>query len=536
VTDSTSAPSTSETASDGTEDSDPASGTSRPPKTDESVGGTTSQGTETASEDSVGTGSEEGSLRFDLLVPDAGTWVADPIARTCDDAERSRSSVGCLFYAVDMDLVVSYDAMQFAVAVANVQLETPANVVLEVNDGSGYLPLGDPVTLEPQALHVFLPPDRHQDSSGVLPRGAYRVQSDVPIVAYQFQPYEAGESFTSDASVLYPVAAWDTLHYLFNRIRLNDSQDAYVTVVAARDGTRVTIDPVLATLPGPGVPAVAAGVPLTVEIDEGDIFQVSFADVGQDPSGTRITANPDHPIAVFMGNTCTNVPEEAFSCDHLQDQLLGVRLWGQEFVASRVPVRSTETAPEPSVWQIIASEDGTEVEFFGSPAVVGLPTAPVTLDAAQSFELTVTGTFEEPGDFYVLASAPISVGNYMTGSSTVLPIQSLGDPSFVQLSPVEQFLERYVLLVPPEHWRNNAITVTRAAGAEISMDGAPIPEETFIAVTPEYEVGRLEIAVGVHTFESDAGFSVVVAGFDDDDSYAYLGGAGTASINPVPEG
>ena len=38
---------------------------------------------------------------------------------------------------------------------------------------------------------------------------------------------------------------------------------------------------------------------------------------------------------------------------------------------------------------------------------------------------------------------------------------------------------------------------------------------------------------GVHTFVGEQGISVIVVGYDDDDSYAYLGGSGTVIINPI---
>jgi hypothetical protein len=45
------------------------------------------------------------------------------------------------------------------------------------------------------------------------------------------------------------------------------------------------------------------------------------------------------------------------------------------------------------------------------------------------------------------------------------------------------------------------------------------------------------IVDGVHTLDGDGvAFGVVVVGWDEYDSYAYLGGVGTARINPTPEG
>jgi hypothetical protein len=197
-------------------------------------------------------------------------------------------------------------------------------------------------------------------------------------------------------------------------------------------------------------------------------------------------------------------------------------------------VRSTLSPIEPSWWQIVASEDDTTIEFTASSLVTGLPSADVILDAGEVYDVYVNGVFEDPGDFYIVADKPILVANYMTGSLTVNPIQepTLGDPSIVQLSPVEQFLERYVVIVP-EYWMNDVVTVVRVANTEVLVDDVEMDDGEFIPVGPDHEVARVLVDDGVHTFVGEQGISVIVVGYDDDDSYAYLGGSGTSIINPI---
>ena len=38
--------------------------------------------------------------------------------------------------------------------------------------------------------------------------------TDVPTIAYEFNPLDGQSSYTSDASLLYPVASWDYLYDL----------------------------------------------------------------------------------------------------------------------------------------------------------------------------------------------------------------------------------------------------------------------------------------------------------------------------------
>lgn len=121
----------------------------------------------------------------------------------------------------------------------------------------------------------------------------------------------------------------------------------------------------------------------------------------------------------------------------------------------------------------------------------------------------------------------------MTGQLS--PGAGTGDPAMVQLSPIEQYLPRYVVLVPGT-WINDVAVVSRPAGAPISLDGVAIDDALFIPVADSgFEVARVPVADGIYKFDGgDAAFSIIIVGYDQFDSYAYLGGAGTGVINPNP--
>ncbi|MCA9696262.1 MAG: IgGFc-binding protein, partial [Myxococcales bacterium] len=206
--------------------------------------------------------------------------------------------------------------------------------------------------------------------------------------------------------------------------------------------------------------------------------------------------------------------------DHLEEQLSGVRLWGEHFVASRVPPRSA--TPDTSLWQIYASEDNTTVTLTADAQVSGLPGNNFMLDSGEVVEFYAGGTAAQPGDFEVEADKPIAVLNYMTGANNP-GANNTGDPAMVQLSPVEQYLPRYVVLVPTT-WVNDVAVLARPAGAEILLDNVAIADNLFIPVANSgYEVARVPVADGVHVFDGDTEkFSVVIVGYDSYDSYAYL--------------
>jgi len=467
-----------------------------------------------------------------LDVEDTGDGPIIP--ETCDQASQAETTVGCLFYAVDLDQNGPLESDQYAVAVSNVQTATDANVTIEQKVAGMWEPVpGMSMVVAPLSLHSFPLPDKHQQSSGVQAGGSYRVVSDVPIIAYQFNPLVMG-SYSSDASMLYPVTSWDSLNHV---IHWGGGYGlGYVTIVAAEDGTQVEVTPTVATQAGPGVPAGTPGVPFMISLDQGDIAEVMVTTENTQLTGTRIASDETHPISVFSGHECAWIPHTIPACDHIEDQLSGVRLWGQRFVAARMPVRETMAAPAPetTLWQIYASEDDTTITLTAHADVTGLPASPTVLDAGQHLEFYASGTFANPGDFLVEADKAIAVVAYMIGEAN-LTTSTLGDPAMVQLSPVEQFLPRYVVLVASD-WEIDQFVITRAAGSSVSMDGAVIDDALFVPVGAEFEVARIPAADGVHMLEGELGFSVVVVGYDSADSYAYLGGSSTGKINPNPEG
>jgi hypothetical protein len=337
--------------------------------------------------------------------------------------------------------------------------------------------------------------------------------------------------------MLYPVTAWDHLNEVVGWVSTNDGaqQGAYVTVVAAHDGTVVEVTPSVATLAGPGVPAGTPNVPFQVMLNEGDTAEVMTKTQGVGLTGTQISSQMDHPIGVFSGQECAFIPANVYACDHLEDQLSGLRLWGTHFIASRMPARMVNT-PETTLWQIYASEDGTTVDLSASMQVTGLPNNPFMMQAGELVQFYASGTQAVPGDFEVVANRPIAVLNYMTGAQNVSFNFDQGDPAMVQLSPVEQYLPRYVVLVPGT-WINDYAVITREAGSEILIDNVAVPDASFVPVANSgFEVARVPVGDGVHFIDGGMQkFSVVIVGYDQYDSYAYLGGTGTGVINPNPQ-
>jgi hypothetical protein len=447
------------------------------------------------------------------------------------------STVGCLFYGADLDSHDSVETRQFAIAVSNVQEDQAAMVTVERKTNGQWNAVGGPQQVDALQLHTFNLDDWHQDDSGVLVGGAYRVTSDTPIIAYQFNPVDGASSLLSDASMLFPVPAWDDFNHVIGWVAMKEHNvtlhGAYVTILASEDGTEVEVTPSVATVAGNGVPAGTPGQPFDIMLDEGDIAEVMAKTENEGLTGTKIKSN--HPVGVMSGHECANIPVGTCCCDHMEEQLSGVRLWGDHFIASRMPLRPNAQVDE-NYWQIYASEDGTSVTINADNEVQGLPNGPINLDQGEMVDFYAYGQNGVFGDFEVTANNPIAVVNYMTGSQHVMPQSQEGDPLMVQMSPVQQYLPRYVVLVPGT-WVNDYLIITREAGAEILIDGMAADDNLFDPVAnSDYEVARIPIPDGVHVLDGqNSPFQVVVVGFDTYDSYGYLGGTGTGVINPNPE-
>jgi hypothetical protein len=460
-----------------------------------------------------------------------GTTCTDGLCLDpCAVADQKHESVGCVYYAVDTN------AMQpgnYAVALSNVNESQSANVVIETKEGGIWTPVsGGTFTVAPLALYSMVLPHRFATGSTIYQGGAYRITSDLPIIAYQFNPLDGSQSYLSDASLLLPRSSLDTFHLVEAwpqgpaDDRTPQGYPAHIQIIAAANAN-VTVTSSIATLAGSSVPALTPGVPQVFQLQEGDFLQLDVAIHMDCFAGTYIES--DAPVAVFSSNDCVNVPPDISwcCCEHLEEQLFGLQRWGKSYVGSRI----TPRGPEPAVWTIVASEDATTVTFNYDPAVTGLPIA-VTMNKGERQQFQTNGPADQPGDFLATADKPILLTQYMVAAFMVSSGGNFGDPSMVQAVPTDQFLDRYVVLVPTT-WENDYFILTRSLSAAILIDGAPVTAPWTAVGTSGYEVARVPVADGVHVVEGGAGFGIIVVGFDSFDSYAYPGGLNLQLINPI---
>jgi hypothetical protein len=355
------------------------------------------------------------------------------------------------------------------------------------------------------------------------------VTSDLPIVAYQFNPYaglmsDESDICTNDGSLLLATSGLDKYYYVLS-YPANAGQSS-MNIVGTEDGTTVTVTPTGTVEAGGGVGYTLAGTEMPFTLNASDVVQLnSFGDL----SGTWVEASA--PIAVFGGNTCAYVPAAVSYCDHLEHQLFPATTWSYEYVAARTPIRSVYATPESDYWRIVASEDDTVITT--TPDVPGIP---ASMSKGQVAEVSANYSFQ------IDSTEPILVGQFLTGSTATdlddedegLDFPS-GDPAFALLPPVEQFMKNYVFLAP-EKYISDYVVITLPAGLEVLLDDAPITANPACAIetlSADWDIAHCLIADFTHTVDAEEPVGITVWGYGGRVSYGYTGGVDLETINPI---
>ena len=512
--------------------------------------------------------------------PDQGCFDGECNQPPCTAAEKTKSSVGCEFWALKTDMAsFSGDnkAACFAAFVANTwskaaQLKLsykgkalPASA-LRIPKGQGlsltYDPYDSSKGLAPGEVAIAFLSQEPQKGSTMPPcpappalsvdpsvegtgRGfAFKLESDVPVVAYQMLPFGGGASAATSATLLLPTSAWNTDYLAINaykRSELSVFGMPTLAILAQQDKTEVTLLPKVFVDSSSDVQGGPAGKPLTTTLNRGEYLQFTQ---GLELTGSPVTANK--PIAVFGGSTCLNIPVDKTACDTGQQQIPPIRSMGSEYAAVRYRGRKGKDESVP--WRLVGVVNGTKLSWTPSKP----KGAPDTLSLGQVAE------FSNPGPFVVRSQDsehPFYAAAYMTGGDD---FDGEGDPDWVNIIPSDQYLDRYVFFADPTYSETNLVVVRKrnAKGqfADVSLDCAG----TLKGWKPlgNFETTRIDLVTGDfqgvggcsngrREMTSSAPFAVTVWGwgtipgtagkglFTQYVSYAYLAGASVQPINTV---
>ena len=507
--------------------------------------------------------------------------------KLCDLSEKWNMYMGCDFWAADLDNYFGpagregyNDAAgsQYSVVVSNPHHKYSADVQVFNSEGPvEYDSLDSPLPkgpLEPGGLRIYNLPRRDVDGTILAPL-AYRIQANIPITAYQFNPLDNVDVFSNDASLLLPSNVLGKFYYYMSREQTFETTRANLTVIAVRSGdTQVTVDVTAPTLvgenahTGENIKHLEPGDTFTATLTQFDVLNIETDKMGSDLTGSRILANRD--VAVMGASECANVPNTAgcdedagiceydgetkckndydciqagfntCCCDHIEHQLFPVKSWGLRYLASKMYPRNKES----DYYRIIAAENNTVITTL--PPQTVLP----VLNAGEWIE------FESKENFEIVAKKPIMVGHFMAAEhapepnvngSPGLEDAGTGDPAFMLIVPVEQYRQDYVFLAP-DKYLEDYVTIIAPADAKVwfdcpEIDPAAIAEkcepmgETDFELfgTGEYATAKFEIEDGVHRLYADMPIGVAVYGYDQYVSYAYAGGLNISDLGLIDE-
>jgi len=371
----------------------------------------------------------------------------------CAQAALGRSYSGCEYFAVDLPNVdvsgggieASPANAQYAVVVSNADGDSSANVEAWTGLGADDERLLSQRVPPHATAKLLLGPANPPAFSGTTAR-AFRVVSDRPVTAYQFNPLNnTSESFSNDASLLLPTTALGPDYVAVTGDAILGSASpyepapvnwgAFVAVVGVSEtATRVTVEPSAPIADGGELPGGLG--PYEVVLERYQVL-VLESDAGSDPdpaegngnlSGTRITA--DRPVAAFSGNLATIVPtgpDGTCCADHLEEQLFPLASWGRSFVAPRSWVRRPSD-PEADYYRVTAGDEPVTLSW--------IPAAPAGAPASLAeFE---SALFRSTADFGVSGTARFLLTKFLTSSDQVsgeAPCDPAGDASECPLQP-----------------------------------------------------------------------------------------------------
>jgi len=423
----------------------------------------------------------------------------------------------------------------FAVVISNPQSKD-ATVTITGPNGVTFtrvIAAGQVIPILMQAPGTNIP-DQSLDWTGKYKK-AYRIVSDLPIVAYQFNPLDNVNVFSNDASLLIPRATFDVDYYAMSWPTLNrrpnkDPYYGYLTIVAAQDGTQITVTPSQTVVAGQTQMQINAGSTATFTLNAFEVLNLEAAvAAGQggtgDLTGTHITSPNMMPFGVFGGHEASafggsSAPDmqhpigPAFA-DHLEEMLFPSTTWGMGFAITRSKKRLTE----PDYLRVLAQKPGTTVSF--TPAPVKL--------VGGNCQLLNPGEYcdvEIQEDTEIVASQPVLVGHFLESAMwcnmAVTSCVGTGDPSMAIAVPVEQFRKDYTILVPAQY-AENYVSIAAAATGGVAIDGVPVTLTMFPG-GGTHRAARAPLAAGQHKITCADGCGITVYGYSPAVSYMFAGG------------
>jgi hypothetical protein len=327
----------------------------------------------------------------------------------------------------------------------------------------------------------------------------------------------AYQTFATDAYLALPISVLGSNYMITTYPTQNPGSlffHSEFSVVAPQNGTVLTIVPSVTTQGHP------AGVPYTVTLNQGDVYELMDQTPGNDLTGTLVNSNL--PVAVFDGNDGADIPNpNYFAANSLVEQAWPVADWGTQFVTEPLATRSNG-----DLFKIVAYNNGTLVAING--------TVVATLNAGQSYQQQLTASA------VITATQPVNVTQYSNSSTWD---NSTGDPFMMTVPPIGTYDSAYIVGAPQVGFPLNYInlTVPNSAVGSILLNGSAIPAASFSPIGASgYSGAQIPIGTGTNSLSGPVPFGIDSYGFATTDGYGYPGAlvlvANPPTFTPTPTG
>ncbi|HVZ81118.1 MAG TPA: IgGFc-binding protein [bacterium] len=369
------------------------------------------------------------------------------------------------------------------------------------------IPAGGMTVIDLPASAGPMVPDNVVTGSGIH----VTANGNVAVYGFGYQQY------ATDAYLALPVSALGS-NYMIENFPTEDINGTVYSgefsVAAPSNGTVLTIVPSVTTQ------GHSAGVPYTVTLNRGDVYELMDQTVGNDLTGTIINSNK--PVAVFQGNEAADVPSTLYTAaNYLVEEAWPVADWGTQFVTVPLATRSNG-----DLFKVTAYSNGTQVAFNG--------TVVATLNAGQSYSQELTAST------VITANQAINVMQFSNGSSWD---GSTGDPYMITVPSTGEYDTSYIVGAPQSNFSINYInlTVPTSVVGSITLNGSAIPAGSFSPIgSSGFSNAQVPVSPGTNRVSGPVPFGAASYGFDQYDGYGYPGAlvliANPPTFTPTPTG
>jgi trimeric autotransporter adhesin len=369
--------------------------------------------------------------------------------------------------------------------------------------------------------------DARLTGEGQYERGI-SIESDAPITAYanEYSGSSAG------STMLLPVGAYGYEYYALSGSQYGDNNsNSWFFVIADNDNTVIEVTPSAQTLGGH-----AAGVPFTVTLNKGEVYQVLGAiktGGSYDLTGSKMRAltNSDghcYPFAVFSGNSYTSFDcndNAGGSSDNNFAQNIPAQGWGQHYLTAPAASQADPITEETNLYRVQVKDPATVVMRNGAPLTN------LINNSYYEFSSKVPEAID--------ADKPVAVAQMFISASSC-GNDSYSDPEVIYLTPLELAVKKASL------YRNNVqntttnyvtLIIPSAGLSSLLIDGSNTFSYTYNHPTkPGYTIvlkrwttsnTRLDI-------KSDSAFTGIAYGLYFNTSWGYNVGTLVKNFNMQP--